>query len=403
MSSLTLPPRRRLSSALAAALTASGVLAAQPVNAAPAEAHPRLSVVPACGAPTGDRMSCLALVRADVAPQQGMLSAAPAGLGPADLQHAYGLPTAARGSGQTVAIVVAFDNPRAEADLATYRAQYRLPPCTTANGCLRKVDQNGGTRLPAADVGWGEEAALDLDMVSAACPNCRILLVEASEPDMEALGAGVNTAARLGARYISNSYGGREDASTTRYDAAYFTHPGVAITAASGDSGYGTMYPATSPRVTAVGGTALRRSGGPRGWTEVAWSGAGSGCSAFTAKPGRQRDTGCERRTITDVSAVADPATGVAVYDTYGVGGWLVVGGTSASAPIIAAAYALAGTPPADSDPASFPYGRAGALHDVTSGSNGSCTPEYLCTAGPGYDGPTGLGTPNGVTAFQAG
>ncbi|MCO5968536.1 S53 family peptidase [Actinoallomurus soli] len=404
MSSLTLPRGRRLPPVVGTLLVSLAVLAAPPAKADPALAHPRLSVVPACGAPANGRMACLALVRADVAPQQGMLkSAAPPGIGPAALQSAYGLPAATGGSGQTVAIVVAYDNPRAEADLATYRAQYGLPPCTGADGCLRKVDQNGGTRLPAADIGWGEEAALDLDMVSAACPNCRILLIEANEADMESLGAGVNTAVRLGARYISNSYGGREDSSATRYDTAYFTHPGVAITAASGDSGYGTMYPATSPRVTAVGGTSLRSAGGSRGWAEVAWSGAGSGCSAFTAKPGRQRDAGCARRTITDVSAVADPATGVAVYDTYGVGGWLVVGGTSASAPIIAAAYALAGPPPEGSDPASFPYAHASALHDVTSGSNGSCAPAYLCNAGPGYDGPTGLGTPNGVTAFQAG
>jgi subtilase family serine protease len=348
-------------------------------------------------------VSCLALVRADVTPQRGVLGAAPPGLGPAHLQRAYALPAATRGSGQTVAIVVAYDNPRAEADLATYRAQYRLPPCTTAGGCLRKVDQNGGTSLPRADSGWGEEAALDLDMVSAACPNCRILLVEADQPTIEALGTGVNTAVRLGARYVSNSYGGGEDSSVPRSDAAYFTHPGVAITAASGDSGYGTMYPAASHQVTAVGGTSLSPAGGPRGWAERAWGGAGSGCSPFTTKPGWQRDTGCARRTIADVSAVADPGTGVAVYDTFGVGGWLVVGGTSASAPIIAAAYALAGPPPAGSLPASFPYAHTAALHDVIGGSNGSCAPAYLCAAGPGYDGPTGLGTPNGIAAFQAG
>jgi subtilase family serine protease len=374
-------------------------------NAATAGADPRFSVpvVRACGAPADRRVTCLALVRTDVPPQRGLLRSAPPGLGPADLQRAYALPAATGGTGQTVAVVVAYDNPRAEADLATYRVQYRLPPCTTANGCLRKVDENGGTRLPPADAGWGQEEALDLDMISAACPNCRILLVEASRPTIEALGAGVNTAVRLGARYVSNSYGGPEDSSAARSDASYFTHPGVAITVASGDSGYGTLYPATSRQVTTVGGTALRPSGGSRGWTEYAWSGAGSGCSALTAKPRWQRDIGCARRTITDVSAVADPATGVAVYDTYGVGGWLVVGGTSASAPMIAAAYALAGTPPAGSLPASFPYAHAGALHDVTSGSNGSCDPVYLCTAGRGYDGPTGLGTPNGVAAFRAG
>jgi hypothetical protein len=410
VSLLTLPSHRRFPLAVTGALISLAALAAplgtaSAANAIPAgpQAGRSVPVVRACGAPTDRRVSCLALVRADVAPQQGVLGTAPRGLGPADLQRAYALPAATRGSGQTVAIVVAYDNPRTEADLATYRAQYGLPPCTIASGCLRKVDQNGGTQLPSADVGWGEEAALDLDMVSAACPNCRILLVEARQATIEDLGIAVNTAVRLGARYVSNSYGGGEGSWVPRSDATYFTHPGVAITAASGDNGYGTMYPASSRLVTAVGGTSLSPAGGPRGWAERAWGGAGSGCSPFTTKPDWQRDTACARRTIADVSAVADPATGLAVYDTYGVGGWLVVGGTSASAPIIAAAYALAGPPPGGSFPASFPYAHATALHDVADGSNGSCAPAYLCTAAPGYDGPTGLGTPNGIAAFQAG
>jgi subtilase family serine protease len=175
----------------------------------------------------------------------------------------------------------------------------------------------------------------------------------------------------------------------------------VAITVSSGDAGYGVEYPAGSKNVTAVGGTSLTQGGGGRGWTEAAWSGAGSGCSAYDAKPSWQTDSGCAKRTVADVSAVADPATGVAVNDTYGGdGGWEVFGGTSVSSPIIAAVYALAGTPSGGSTPASFPYAHTSALNDVASGSNGSCSGSYLCSAAAGYDGPTGLGTPNGVSAF---
>ncbi|MCO6010773.1 putative Ig domain-containing protein [Actinoallomurus purpureus] len=348
-------------------------------------------------------MACLALIRTDVQPLRGIQHlAAPSGLAPADLRSAYALPSSG-GSGQTIAIVDAYDDPNAEADLAVYRSQYGLPPCTTANGCFRKVDQNGGGSLPAADAGWAMEESLDLDMASAICPSCRLLLVEAGRPYTSDLGTAVNTAVRLGAKYVSNSYGGSESSDQTQSDAAYFDHPGVAITASSGDSGYETLYPAASRNVTAVGGTRLSRSAAARGWSESAWSGSGSGCSAYDAKPAWQTDTGCPRRTTADVSAVADPATGVAVYCTYQAGGWQVVGGTSASAPIVAGVYALAGPPPAQGYPASSPYQHRAGLFDITSGSNGACTPAYLCTAVPGYDGPTGLGTPNGLTAFRAG
>ncbi|MYV95191.1 peptidase S8, partial [Streptomyces sp. SID1034] len=184
-------------------------------------------------------------------------------------------------------------------------------------------------------------------------------------------------------------------------DSQYFNHPGVAITVSSGDGGYGTEYPAASRYVTAVGGTSLKTASNSRGWTDTVWSGAGSGCSAYDAKPSWQKDTGCAKRTVADVSAVADPATGVAVYDTYGGDpGWEVFGGTSASSPLIAAVYALAGVPSSGSTPASFPYAHTGSLNDVTSGSNGSCSPAYLCKGGSGYDGPSGLGTPNGTAAF---
>jgi subtilase family serine protease len=330
--------------------------------------------------------------------------AAPAGYGPADIQQAYALPGGTSITGPTVAIVDAYDDPTAAADLATYRSQYGLPACTVANGCFTKVGQTGTSSLPAKNASWAQEISLDLDMVSAACPTCKILLVETNSAAMANLGAGVNTAVRLGAVAVSNSYGGAESSSDTGYDTSYYNHPGVAITVSSGDSGYGAQYPAASRYVTAVGGTTLTRSSSAaRGFTESVWSGAGSGCSAYDAKPSWQKDTGCSRRTIADVAAVADPNTGVAVYDSTaynGSSGWMVFGGTSAASPIVASVYAKAGTPSSGSYPASFPYAHPGALNDVTSGSNGSSSPAYLATGGTGYDGPTGLGTPKGLTAF---
>jgi subtilase family serine protease len=342
--------------------------------------------------------ACKALVRTDSA-ARSFAPAAPAGLSPANLKSAYKLP-AAGGAGLTVAIVDAQDDPKAESDLATYRSTFGLPACTTANGCFRKVNQNGAASpLPAGNTGWAEEISLDVDMVSAICPQCHILLVEATSASINNLGTAVNTAVRLGAVAVSNSYGGGEFSTETSAD-SFYNHPGVAITVSSGDSGFGVEYPAASRFVTAVGGTSLRTSATTRGWTETAWNGAGSGCSQFEAKPTWQHDTGCARRTVADVSAVADPATGVAVYDTYNVGGWLVFGGTSVAAPVIAGVYALAGRPAAGSNPASLAYSHTASLFDVTSGSNGSCGGSYLCTAKAGYDGPTGLGTPNGTGAF---
>ncbi|MFH9549463.1 peptidase S8 [Streptomyces sp. NPDC017435] len=338
-------------------------------------------------------------------------AASPTGYGPSDLQDAYGLTDAASssGSGETIAIVDAYDDPNAAADLAKYRTYYGLPACTVANGCFKKVSQSGSTTsLPSADSGWAEEESLDLDMAGAVCPNCKILLVEATSSSMANLGKAVNEAVTLGAKFVSNSYGGSESSSDTSYDTSYFKHAGVAITVSAGDEGYGAEYPAASKYVTSVGGTALSTSSTTRGWTEKVWNtssteGTGSGCSAYDAKPTWQTDTGCAKRTISDVSAVADPATGVSVYDSYGVtAGWYTFGGTSASAPIIAAVYALAGTPGSSDYPASYPYADTSALNDVTSGSNGTCSSSaaYLCTAKSGYDGPTGLGTPQGTDAF---
>jgi subtilase family serine protease len=337
-------------------------------------------------------------------------SATPTGYGPSDLRSAYGLISASanNGAGQTIAIVDAYDDPNAAADLATYRSYYGLPACTTANGCFKKVSQTGSTTsLPTADSGWAGEISLDLDMVSAIAPNAKILLVEASSSSMANLGKAVNEAVALGAKFVSNSYGGSESSSDTSYDSSYFNHPGVAITVSAGDEAYGAEYPAASKYVTAVGGTKLSKSSTTRGWTETVWKtssteGTGSGCSAYDAKPTWQTDTGCTKRMIADVSAVADPATGVSVYDSYGADGtgWNTYGGTSASAPIIASVYALAGTPGSSDYPAQYPYADTSALNDVTSGNNGSCSTSYFCTARAGYDGPTGLGTPQGLGAF---
>lgn len=323
----------------------------------------------------------------------------PAGYHPADLQSAYKLPSSTAGTGQTVAIVDAYDDPKAESDLAVYRSMFGLPACTTANGCFKKVNQNGGSTPPAGNTGWGQEISLDLDMVSAICPNCHILLVEANSPTFKNLGISVNTAAKLGANAISNSYGGSESSTEVNIEKTYYTHPGIAITASAGDSGYGAQSPAAFNTLTAVGGTSLKHASGSRGWSETVWNGTGSGCSAYISKPTWQTDASCKNRTIGDVAAVADPNTGVSVYDTYGAGGgWLVFGGTSVSSPIIASVYALAGN--ASSVNPGYSYSHTSSLFDVTSGSNGSCGGSYLCTGKTGYDGPTGNGTPNGTGAF---
>jgi subtilase family serine protease len=331
-----------------------------------------------------------------------LVTPAPSGYGAPDVQSAYALAAAAASAGgsQTIGIVDAYDAPSAEADLGVYRSQYGLSACTTANGCFRKVGQAGTAKLPKRNSGWAQEISLDLDMASAICPNCKILLVEGNSASITDLGAAVNTAIRLGATVVSNSYGAPEwssEASSTY--ASPYNHPGVPITASSGDNGYGVEFPAALSTVTAVGGTHLVKASNTRGWTETAWSGAGSGCSQYVSKPSWQTDSGCSRRTVADVSAIADPNTGVAVYDSFayqGQSGWMVFGGTSVAAPVIAGVYALAGNGAGPS----FSYSHTASLFDVTSGSNGSCGGSYLCTAVAGFDGPTGLGTPNGLGGF---
>jgi subtilase family serine protease len=333
------------------------------------------------------------------------------GYAPVDLLSAYAL--SGLSSTSTVGIVDAYSNPNVVSDLAAYRSQYGLPAC--GSGCFTVVNQNGATSpLPSGDTGWGQEIDLDVDMVSAICPTCHILLVEANSNNFTDLAAAANRAALMGATAISNSYGGSEFSGETSYD-AYYNHPGIAVTASTGDYGYGVQFPAADSHVVAVGGTSLVRASNTRGWSESAWSGAGSGCSVYFGVPSWQTssfNTGCSNRAEADVSAVADPNTGVNVYDSYGSSGganWYVFGGTSVASPIIASIYALAGNTGATDYPARYAYANPGALNDVTSGSNGTCVKRHgwrttgsaqLCTAGPGWDGPTGLGTPSGIGAF---
>jgi hypothetical protein len=340
----------------------------------------------------------------------------PRGFGPPALRSAYQIlpiqpPHAAPGpSSPVIALVAAYGYAKAESDLAVYRRQFGLPPCTTANGCFAKYNQVGvAGAYPAGRFGWSQEQALDLDMASAMCPSCRIILVQANTAFDFDLAAAVETAATkirdafpgvtpLGA--ISNSYGSDESLGGSPGLEPSYDQGVIPVLASSGDDGFGVSMPASYPTVIAVGGTTLSRSTAfARGWRETAWSGAGSGCSAIYAKPAWQTDTGCARRAVADVSAVADPATGVAVYGpTFGTtSGWLVFGGTSASTPIIAGIYGTNGV--ANANPLQALYAST-SFYDVRFGSNGVCAVPYLCRAGVGYDGPTGLGTPRTAAPF---
>lgn len=323
---------------------------------------------------------------------------APSGWGATDIESAYRLSTHG-GSGRTVAVVAAYDAPTLEQDLGVYRRTYGLPACTVAGGCLRKVNQRGEAGpLPPPDEGWAFQVSSDAEMISAACPRCRVLVVEADDGGAGSLYAATDTAVRLGAHSVVIGFGEREFAGE-RSAAAHFRHPGHAIVTEVGDEGFtAAPFPANLDSVTAVGGTSLARAPGTsRGWTEKAWGLGGSGCSAYVAKPSWQHDGHCPGRTVADVSAVAQ---NLAVYDTYGRGGWLLGSGTDLSASIIAGVFGVTG----HSAP-SLPYAHRGALFDVTAGTNDvlggrKCGHDYLCTARRGYDAPTGLGTPNGVGGF---
>jgi subtilase family serine protease len=350
------------------------------------------------------------------------------GYGPSQLQSAYGLTSASAddGSGTTVAVIDAYNDPSAASDLAEYRSAAGLPALTS--GQFTVYNQEGETSpLPAEaplDDDWTLEESLDVDMVSAICPLCKIDLVEADNDTGDGLYIAEETAATtLGAKYISNSWGGSETSEDTTYDSEYFGVPGVVYTAAAGDSGYagGVIYPATSPNVVSVGGTTLETADNSRGWTESVWDtssdeGTGSGCSAYEPQPSWQSaisilTAACSNRVDNDVAADASPNTGAAIYDTSNDnGGWVEVGGTSESTPIIASVFALAGNDGnGGNNAAESIYDNTGDLNEVTASSNGTCTPptadSVLCTATGApdtYNGPTGWGTPDGLGAFES-
>jgi len=390
----------RLASVLALlASSALGYVTISPEGAGASNSHASYAAV--CPVSAVSIARCDALVVTDAQGNPLASRVPPAGAyGPTQFHLGYSLPTQST-SVQKIGIVDAYDDPNIAKDLATFDSNYSLPPCTVANSCLVKVNQTGGTKYPQSNSGWALEISLDVEMAHEICQNCQILLVEASSASIANLGAAVNEAVKLGANVISNSYGSSEYSGEVADQNSYFNHPRVAITASAGDGGYGVEFPAASSYVTAVGGTTLNLNSNASYLSESAWSGTGSGCSAYAPKPSWQTDTGCSKRTVADVSADADPNTGAAVYDSVryqGQSGWYQVGGTSLSSPLIAAVYALAGNA-RSVNYGSYPYAHSPSLHDVTTGSNGSCG-TYLCTAGVGYDGPTGLGSPNGTGGF---
>ena len=352
-------------------------------------------------------------------------------LTPEQLHAAYQLPTETSASaGQTVAVIDAFDDPTAEADLGVFDETFGLPPCTSANGCFRKLDEQGqASPLPPVQGEWAGEISIDVQMAHAICQSCHVLLVEASSEELTDLGRSVDAAVAAGASEISNSYAVPEEPAVAGFFAElnsdFYEHPGVVVTAASGDCGYLNQachgrpstanFPADSPDVLAVGGTALVHSG--ETWSSTVWSEAGGGCSQiFEAPPWQSAAagfaaTGCgEGRSVADVAAVADPKTAVDIYDSTPEGngaptGWTAFGGTSVASPIVAAEFALAGGAHGAAFPAATVYahaGEVGALYDVVSGSNGSCGGATSCQAAVGFDGPTGLGSPLGLGAFAS-
>jgi subtilase family serine protease len=427
-----------------------------------------------CPAPAPARATCFALVREPVA--AGTVGAAPyvlndgasesgpaGGLTPAQLASAYEYAPTEGGSGQTVAIVDAYDDPNIEKDLGEFDKKYKLAECTTANGCFKKVSQSGeATPLPSAESGWAVEISLDVETVHGVCPKCKILLVEANEPTYADLATAVNEAVKLGATEVSNSYGGSEEAGG---EEAAYKHPGVVVTASAGDQGYYDWdyvfeghghaaparpeMPASYPSVVAVGGTSLKLNENGTRKSETVWndsgrpshpeefkqySATGGGCSTLFTAPSWQQNvpgwanTACgTKRLDNDIAAVADPYTGFDIYDSYAQPGWETIGGTSLSSPLTSALYGLAGGSGGVSYPAATLYSHLGqpfSLYDVTEGGNGYCDGEAAspcgepainkkygnidclgttaCDATTGFDGPSGVGAPKGLGAFKS-
>ena len=392
---------------LTLALSVSSLPSAQSAPLAPRAATHSVRVCPVSISP--DRVGCFARVRTDVNGTPLVTPSVPSGFGPTQLHAAYQLPATAPGK-QTIAIIDAYKNPNVFKDLKAYNLAFGLPvfpKCSAKHkaSCFQVLNQSGNaTPLPAGNVGWGLEIDLDVQVAHAVCQNCKIMLIEAASDSFADIEIAVNTAVAKGAKVVSNSYGDYgNDCAEPGYD-----HPNVAVVVSSGDAGYQVSCPAVLNTVVSVGGTHLTLAGNGSYGSETVWSGSGSGCSLFSTARSWQTSLsgyaaiGCgSNRGMNDVAAVADPATGAAVYDTYGYGGWIVVGGTSLSAPLIAATYALAGNASTWAYPSQSVYAApSSSFNDVTSGTNGSCSPAPKCTAGVGFDLPTGVGTPRGLGGF---
>ncbi|MFC4114478.1 hypothetical protein [Nonomuraea zeae] len=396
-----LPAAPAAATALVPAVPAPAVATA-PVPAADAAGPSTRAICPE----DAEQASCLLRVAADgagrvlrpaeaVQDDSGVLTAK-------DLQEAYRLPADLLGGGQTVAVVVPYDVGSAEADLAVYRAANGLHACDAVFPCFRKVNQRGGDTPPPPDSGYALHAAAGLQLASAACPNCKLLLVQADDASFANQALAVDQAAAQGADAVVVMAGVAEFEEQAA-QAAHFDHPGVAITAAAGagfNSSGRQIVPAAYSTVVAVGGTELWRDpAAKRGWSETAWAGTGSGCSLFETRPSWQRSGACgDQRTVADVSAVASPNTPVQVY-AGALDGWVAASGTPVAAAFIAGVYGLAGTDSAT--PAGKRLYRGSRyVFDITAGANGTCGGSDVCTAVRGYDAPSGMGTPNGTGAF---
>ena len=335
-----------------------------------------------------------------VIPPQSNVLGKPTGIFPAQMQTAYGFNLVAnQGKGQVIGIVDAFDDPNIESDLKVFAKQFSLSACTTANGCFQKVYATG--TKPKKNSNWSSEISLDVEWSHAIAPQAKIMLVEASGQTNAELYQAVDVAVANGATVVSMSWATDEYSGETSDD-THFNVPHVTFVAASGDSGHQSLYPAASPYVVAVGGTALTLTSGGAWQSEIAWSGSGGGISAYEPEPSYQATAQTSGfRGIPDVAYDADPSTGVPIYDTvgiYGLLGWVEIGGTSMAAPEWSALFAIANSMRAAESKSALNqvqfdlYPIAADFHDIVSGTNGTCG--ALCTAGPGYDFVTGLGSP---------
>jgi Bacterial Ig-like domain (group 2) len=411
----------RFAALMAAAMLIAMLGASSIAAASPTWSHRDARI---CGSSAADQAACASVARVLYADGAAYHAKSPADLGrvakaaasvsytAVGVRKAYGI-TAQGDPSRVIAIVDAYDDVNAYAHLSTYRSSMGLPAignCSLAtltgltssssSPCFAKVDQAGGTSYPAANSGWSNEIDLDLQAASAVCPMCSIVLLEASTASFANLATAVTTASNTPhVLAISNSYGSTGDASGASYPAwDNAAKKGFAVMASTGDGGYGASFPASGTYVIAVGGTTLAVDGTTGARTgETAWSGAGSGCSAYNAAGSWQVIAGSPcgtMKAMADLSADADPSSGLQVYTTYnGTTGWWIFGGTSLSSPLMGALYAMQGGYNATTLAGPYAWAATTPYYDVTSGSNGTCSVTVLCTAGTGWDGPTGRGS----------